>query len=104
MGLQKEQTVLGAFMSALSKDLKDKSTREEELRTVLEQILPVLVPAIIHLLKTLEAHGERNDDAEGNDTMICPLNHIARFMLRCNLRFNESECCVNLQKKQQPSI
>ncbi|KAG7392596.1 hypothetical protein PHYPSEUDO_014984 [Phytophthora pseudosyringae] len=89
MGLQEEQTASREFIVALLKNLEARASTPKELEIVVEQILPVLVPAIVHLLKTVEASEEQHDEDEEAGPSIRPLDHLARFMLRRNPRHNE---------------
>ncbi|ETI38298.1 hypothetical protein F441_15732 [Phytophthora nicotianae CJ01A1] len=90
MGLQEEQTTSHAFVLALLNNLEAHASTPKELEIVVEQILPVLVPAIVHLLKAVEASEERDEDSEDVGPPIRPLDHLARFMLRRNPRHNDS--------------
>ncbi|KAF4030655.1 hypothetical protein GN244_ATG17528 [Phytophthora infestans] len=90
MGLQEEQMASQAFILALLKNLEARSSTPKELEIVVEQILPVLVFAIVHLLKAVEASEEKNEDGEDSGPPIRPLDHLARYMLRRNPRHNES--------------
>ncbi|KAG2768108.1 hypothetical protein JG687_00011370 [Phytophthora cactorum] len=90
MGFQEEQTASHAFVLALLKNLEARSSTPKELEIVVEQILPVLVPATVHLLKAVEASEEWDEDSEDTGPPIRPLDHLARFMLRRNPRHNES--------------
>ncbi|KAG1697576.1 hypothetical protein DVH05_016015 [Phytophthora capsici] len=89
MGLQEEQTVSRDFVVALLKNLEAHESTSKELEIVVEQILPVLVPGIVHLLKAVEASEEHDEDEQEAGPPIRPLNHLARFMLRRNTRHNE---------------
>ncbi|KAE9047011.1 hypothetical protein PR003_g1355 [Phytophthora rubi] len=89
MGLQEEQTASREFMVALLKNLEARASTPKELEIVVEQILPVLVPAIVHLLKAVEASEEQDEDGGDGGPPIRPLDHLARFMLRRNPRHNE---------------
>ncbi|KAL3666753.1 hypothetical protein V7S43_008375 [Phytophthora oleae] len=89
MGLHEEQTASREFVVALLKNLEAHASTSKELEIVVEQILPVLVPAIAHLLKAVEASEEKDEDGEEPGPPIRPLDHLARFMLRRNTRHNE---------------
>ncbi|KAL4095431.1 hypothetical protein PRIC1_008805 [Phytophthora ramorum] len=89
MGLQEEQTASREFMLALLKGLDARASSPKELEVVVEQILPVLVPAIVHLLKAVEASEGQDEDSEDGRPPIRPLDHLARFMMRRNPRHTE---------------
>ncbi|KAE9212102.1 hypothetical protein PF002_g18342 [Phytophthora fragariae] len=79
MGLQEEQTASREFVVALLKNLEARASTPKELEIVVEQILPVLVPA----------SEEQDEDGRDGGPPIRPLDHLARFMLRRNPRHNE---------------
>ncbi|POM71897.1 Hypothetical protein PHPALM_11479 [Phytophthora palmivora] len=89
MGLQEEQTASREFVLTLLKNLEARASTPKELEIVVEQLLPVLVPAIVHLLKAVEASEEQDEDGEVVGPPIRPLDHLARFMFRRNPRHSE---------------
>ncbi|KAK1947772.1 hypothetical protein P3T76_000062 [Phytophthora citrophthora] len=89
MGLQAEQTASRDFVVALLKNLENRASTPKELEIVIEQVLPVLVPGIVHLLKAVEASEEQDEEGQEAGPPIRPLDHLARFMLRRNTRHNE---------------
>ncbi|OWZ15509.1 hypothetical protein PHMEG_00010838 [Phytophthora megakarya] len=77
------------FVATLLKNLEVRTSTPKELEIVVEHILPVLVPAIVHLLKAVEASEVQDEDGDVAGPSIKPLDHLARFLLRRNPRHSE---------------
>lgn len=82
MSLQEEQAAAREFVLALMKTL-ESHVSPKELEIVVDQVLPVMVPAIVHLLKAVEASEEEDEDGVVQPP-IQPLDHLARFLFRRN--------------------
>ncbi|DAZ93551.1 TPA: hypothetical protein N0F65_006539 [Lagenidium giganteum] len=77
---------------ALLRQLIANVQREDNRKDVeymLEHIVPLLLPAITHLLQSVEANEARMDAGDQNALPIKPIDHLAKYLLRNNPRYNE---------------
>ncbi|TYZ60712.1 hypothetical protein PybrP1_004729 [[Pythium] brassicae (nom. inval.)] len=74
------------FLQALITQLRRNGADAQEAERVIEHLVPVLVPGIIHLLKAASENQQREHDGEQHVLPIKPLDHLAKFLFRHNPR------------------
>ncbi|GAB9466236.1 hypothetical protein Gpo141_00003614 [Globisporangium polare] len=87
------------FLHALVAQLKrsssssSSSSSEEDKDTeyVIEHLIPVLVPAIVHLLKTVNENERHEHEGEQHVLPVKPLDHLAKYLFRHNPRHSEPD-------------
>ncbi|KAJ0404299.1 hypothetical protein P43SY_003212 [Pythium insidiosum] len=83
-----EETASHEFLEALLDRVRDDANRKD-VEYLVEHVFPVLIPAIVHLLKTRAENERRLEDEDPSAVPLNPMNHLARYLFRHNPRHHE---------------
>lgn len=97
------------FLQALLDNANRDGTSQADVDYIVERLVPVLMPGVCiemdgslaglaltiqfagieHLLRAVATNRQRAHDGDEDEAQINPLNHLAKYLLRHNPRFNE---------------
>ncbi|GLD94543.1 hypothetical protein PINS_up003154 [Pythium insidiosum] len=84
----KEEAASFEFLEALLDRVRDDADRKD-VEYLVENVFPILIPAIVHLLKARAENERRLEDEDPSAVPIQPMNHLARYLFRHNPRHHE---------------